>query len=100
MFGPDPNLWKFRCPCCGNIQTAKEFMDLGADPNHVYQGCIGRELQRDQRASHFGSKPARATGKTMPCDYAAFGLFALGGVRYVLSEGGTQIAVFPFAEVA
>lgn len=98
-FGEDPKQWKFRCPACGNIQTLVDFEKAGAEPQSAYQECIGRHLPRAQRASQLGSEPARDTGKKQPCDYAAYGLLPLPGVKPVISENGHRVMVFPFAEV-
>jgi DNA-binding transcriptional regulator YiaG len=41
-FGEHFEDWKFKCPSCGNIASGKEFKDAGAEPNDMYQTCIGR----------------------------------------------------------
>lgn len=96
LFGDDTKEWKFRCPACGNVQTLVDFEKVGAEPQLAYQECIGRKLPTCAR--HFGSTPG-TDGKKSPCDYAAFGLFRLGGTQIVLADNGTKVAVLPFAEI-
>ena len=95
LFGEDRLKWKFKCPCCGNIQTAEDFRkhkENGATPNSVYQECIGR-YENGCRA--FG-KNKKGT-KKFPCDYASYGLFKIGHV--VILSDGKEITVFPFADL-
>jgi hypothetical protein len=95
LFGDDPKKWKFQCPVCGNIQTPEDFKQVGADPQSVYQECIGRHMPKSDRASNFADTPAK-NGNKSPCDYAAYGLFQFG--RKVIPEGGGKpTPVFPFA---
>lgn len=35
-----PN-WRFKCPCCGRINTADEFDKVGLDVEDASQFCIG-----------------------------------------------------------
>ena len=46
-FGNDAKKWAFKCPSCGNIQTAQDFIDNGIDSpeNKVYFNCIGRYVK-------------------------------------------------------
>ena len=95
LFGPDPRAWTFRCPVCGNLQTLLDFEHLGADPQSAYQECIGRHMEK--RATDFATV-AYDGDRRMPCDYAAYGLLAANGVRFVIpEEGGKPIKVFPFS---
>lgn len=43
-FGDDAKQWAFKCPSCGNTQTAQMFLDhkIEAPENKVYYSCIGR----------------------------------------------------------
>jgi hypothetical protein len=41
-FGVDKEKWAFKCPACGHIQTVKDFIDIGVNPEHVNFNCIGR----------------------------------------------------------
>ena len=91
LFGSDPLMWRFRCPVCGNCQTGTDFKRVGAEPQSVYQECIGRYLPKP--ATDLASKPG-ANGKKSPCDYAAYGLFRSG--INVITESGKPVAVFPF----
>jgi hypothetical protein len=96
LFGDDPRNWKFRCPVCGNVQVLTDFEAIGVEPQMAYQECIGRHLK--DRASGLGTNAA-SDGSTSPCDYAAYGLFYLGGMPKVVPDGGGKpVAVFPFAE--
>lgn len=57
LFGKDILTWRFKCPRCGTIATGQDFKDAGANPNDMYEHCIGR------------FDPNRG------CDWAAYGLF-------------------------
>lgn len=43
-FGEDAKQWKFKCPACGHIQCAQDFIDAKIEnpENKVYFSCIGR----------------------------------------------------------
>jgi hypothetical protein len=43
-FGDDPEKWAFKCPNCGNIQTAQDFLNhmIEFPKSKVYNSCIGR----------------------------------------------------------
>ena len=78
--------WQFECPSCKRIQNVtefKQFEDMGANPNSVYQKCLGRFTG----------------GKSGPhkCDWAAFGLFS--GPDFVVMPDGTKTPVFEFANL-
>ena len=73
-FGLDFKNWKFKCPNCGNIASGAEFKEAGAEPNAIYQECIGRYV------------------KGKGCDWAAYGLFDICTVKV---DG---IPVFEFAD--
>lgn len=47
FFGEDPKDWAFKCPVCGNIQTAKDFIkhNIEEPENKVYFSCIGRYVK-------------------------------------------------------
>lgn len=64
-FGDDPKAWAFVCPACGDIASAQDFIDAGADPVAIGQHCIGREL----------GALAKPPTHTRGCDWAAYGLF-------------------------
>ena len=46
-FGKDPKKWSFKCPHCGESQTAQDFIDNGIEEpeNKVYFSCIGRYVE-------------------------------------------------------
>ena len=94
-FGEDEFQWKFRCPICGNIQSAEDFRkykNVGAKPGSAYQECIGRYLPDSFRA--FGTNKKGA--KKSPCDYASYGLFNIG--NRVKLANGEEVIAFPFAD--
>ncbi|MEG1562184.1 MAG: VVA0879 family protein [Bacteroides sp.] len=78
-FGGNFEDWKFKCPSCGNIASGKEYKEAGAEPNDMYQNCIGR-----------------FNGKTKGCDWAAYGLFDICTVHIQHDDG--LVPVFDFAE--
>jgi hypothetical protein len=92
LFGPDPVNWKFVCPACGRVNTGQEFKDLGADPNEMYQSCIGRVNGKMNPPTD----AVKASGEG--CNWAAFGLLkTLGKGRIVITDDGYEVQVFDFA---
>lgn len=87
LFGADIMKWQFVCPACGNIQTMKDFKALGADPQLVYQSCIGR---------HHKPMAKLVKGK-QPCDWAAYGLLNFCPIL-VSRDDGEAVRVFGFNE--
>jgi predicted RNA-binding Zn-ribbon protein involved in translation (DUF1610 family) len=90
LFGPDARDWKFKCPACGHVQTARDFKAANADPNQVYFNCLGRYLPNPRSA--FGHN--RKDAPKQPCDYTSGGLLRIG--RQVEMDGKVH-NVFPFA---
>lgn len=78
-FGDDAKTWAFKCPHCGNVQTAQDFIDHGhADQkDNVYFNCIGRYV------------PGKG------CNWTLGGLFKINKVS-VLKDA----QVFPVFEIA
>ena len=72
LFGKDKLDWKFRCPYCGHIQTPREFMTVGLNPQSAYLSCVG-------------------------CKWTIGGLINVGG-RYVIDDSYTPRLIFEFAE--
>jgi hypothetical protein len=66
-FGPEPRFWKFECPTCFDVSCAQDWLDLGLDPKHLGQDCIGRFLGALKKP-----KPTNERG----CDWCAYGLFS------------------------
>jgi hypothetical protein len=92
LFGPDPVNWKFVCPACGRVNTGREFKDFGADPNEMYQSCIGRVNGKMNPPT----EEVKAAGEG--CNWAAFGLFGtLDKGRIVIADDGDEVEVFDFA---
>lgn len=92
LFGPDPLDWRFQCPICGRVYTAREHMEAGSSgPNSAYQECIGRYL----KAGPFDPKKGNENG----CDWCAFGLFGTVGKGLIVeAEDGSVVEAFRFAE--
>lgn len=82
-FGPDPSLWRFRCPVCGHVATPEDFRQANADPQRAATECIGRVT---------GKGDPNQGG---PCNYAAFGLIRLGDR---IHNDGNVLHVLPFAK--
>lgn len=86
LHGDNPLDWKFQCPSCQRVQTARDFppyKDRGANANDAYQKCLGRYTG----------------GRSGPhgCDWCSFGLFA-GPDFVVAEEDGKEVPVFPIFE--
>lgn len=80
-FGADRREWKFKCPQCGGIQSAQDFIDAGVESpeSKFYFSCIGRWV--DGRG----------------CDWTLGGLFQIHEAE-VITNDGEICPVFEFAE--
>lgn len=88
-FGKDILRWRFVCPGCGHVASGQDFKDAGAEPNAMYQECIGRY--------HNGKSWSRGKyPKGGPCDYAAYGLLPIAPI--LVTRDGKEYAAFAFAE--
>ncbi|NUT90802.1 MAG: hypothetical protein HOY78_02115 [Saccharothrix sp.] len=96
LFGDDPRFFAFRCPNCGDVACAQDFIDAGADPDRVGVECIGRSLGAIGPKSdrHDSGRSAAKRG----CDWAAYGLFP--GPWAVEYETGKFFRSFPLATLA
>lgn len=81
LYGKDHLDWKFKCPACGNVQTARMFKDAGIDPNLVYSNCASRHN----------------LGGRKDCKWTTGGLLNVGG-RYVIDRKCRPVLIFEFAD--
>jgi hypothetical protein len=89
-FGDDFTNWRFKCPACGHVASGQDFKDLGANPNDMYQVCIGRVNGK-------GTDGTEGKDEGNGCNWAAYGLFGtLGKGRIVINED-KEVQVFDFA---
>ena len=89
-FGHVAGDWQFVCPSCGNVQTMRQFRELGVgDDNLAYYNCIGRYDGKNFETT-MGTKPG-------PCNYTGGGLFGLNPVAVIHPETGDILHVFAFA---
>lgn len=87
-FGADRLDWKFVCPSCGHIASAREYLDAGAPAGAIAFSCIGRWIKGTDAKKTF----MHGGG---PCVYAGGGLF---GLNPVTIEGGEESnQMFDFA---
>jgi hypothetical protein len=86
LFGDDMLTWRFVCPSCGNVQTAKEFTDRNLDPNLAYFNCLGRHDGKGDTNKIFSGK--------RPCNYTSGGLFDLRPIEVV--REGEVVKTFAF----
>lgn len=95
-FGSNTEAWRFVCPACGRINTGREFRELDAEPNDMYQTCIGRHNGKGaEGAKHKPGTPPPEFG----CNWAAFGLLGtLGKGDVVVTDEGKEVEVFSLAE--
>jgi len=81
-FGSNTKKWKFKCPRCGTIQTAEDFVDANVSKDKIgsYLGfsCIGRFT------------------KKKGCDWTLGGLLHIHTLE-VISENGVINPYFEFA---
>jgi hypothetical protein len=90
LFGDDRNKWTFVCPACGNVQTIKDFDNIGCVSELAWCHCIGR---------HDGINMNTVMGQGKPCNYTANGLFYIGHtiVITVDADGTTHnVGVFDY----
>ena len=78
-FGNDAKNWAFKCPSCGNIQTANDFIKHKIDEpeSKVYYNCIGRYV------------------KGVGCDWSLGGFFNINKVSVM-----KDAKIFPVFEMA
>lgn len=101
LFGADPRQWKFKCSCCGHVQTIGDFIelrDLGlwdGDILIAYHSCIGRY---DSRIKEKDLGKFFAEGKS-PCDYTLGqgGGGLISPAKIVVDDDDTEHKVFEFA---
>lgn len=90
-FGEKTTDWKFVCPACGHVASGQDFKDAGAEPNAIYQKCIGRLNSKGT---------SNGKNKGVGCNWAAYGLLGnLGKGRTVITPEGKEIEVFDFADI-
>lgn len=96
LYGEKSGDWKFKCPVCETVQTARDFVNAGLSKEEASSSiaieCIGRYLPVKQKA--IGEKKII---KGKPCNYAGYGLFRLNPVEIEMSDGSKQYA-FAFAD--
>ncbi len=87
LFGSDKMKWRFKCPSCGYVASAQDWIDAG-DEKHtmIAFSCIGRLT---------GSTKKMFDKTGGPCNYAGGGLFGLNPVKIVLK--GEIHSFFEFA---
>lgn len=84
LFGPNKRDWAFRCPLCGQVQSVRDFLRHGLDPQgKVFNTCLGGLLSPSLL-------PPRRR-----CDLAFERLEGLALVFVIYK--GKNIPVFPFA---
>lgn len=72
-FGENRLEWRFKCPSCGYVSAAGDWVSLNAK-NSIATSCIGR-FTSPPSTNSIGSKK-----QGEPCNYAGFGLFKLNPV--------------------
>lgn len=91
LFGEDRKKWQFVCPNCGNIQSLKDFENIGMKTEeavkYVYFSCIGRFIENAK--GNLGNK-------LKPCNYTNGGFFNLAKLT-VVNPDGDESPVFDFA---
>jgi hypothetical protein len=84
LYGDDRRDWKFKCPVCGNVATARDYEMAGASEGTVGFSCLGRWT--GATSSFNGSAP---------CNYAGGGLIRLNPI-FILTESGHKHNLFDF----
>lgn len=82
-FGPETHKWKFKCPHCGEAQSAEDLVAAGVDKADVQKyigfSCIGRFT------------------KERGCDWTLGGFFKIHELE-IVTEDGTHHPHFDLAE--
>ena len=81
LYGKERLDWKFKCPFCGHVQTARMFKNAGMNPHLAYTNC----------ASRYG------LGGKKTCKWTIGGLLRVGG-RYVIDDKYCPRLIFEFAD--
>lgn len=89
LFGEDMMDWRFVCPVCGHVATARDYKESGAPQSAVAFSCIGRWLESSREAFSKDDGPG-------PCNYAGGGLFRCNPVKIE----GIDVQAFQFAPFA
>ena len=87
-FGSDRKEWKFKCPVCGHVAFAKDWLTAGSDENGIAFSCVGRWLPKCRDAIYGKGKG--------PCNYSGGGLFQLNPVHIEYDDGSIR-QTFEFA---
>lgn len=86
------NLWKFKCPACGFVQSFEDFIKAGATEDEslgmIGFSCIGRVME--EKGQFLGDKK-------QPCNYAGGGLIGLNPIT-IITPDGKKHNYFDFAE--
>lgn len=90
-FGEDRLTWRYVCPVCGHVASAKEWQTVGAPHGSVAFACVGRWTE--------GAKEAFKDEGDGPCTYTGGGLFQLNPLR-VKYPDGESTTWFDFAEAS
>ena len=90
-FGLDKMGWRFVCPCCGFVASARDYEAAGAPETAVAFSCVGRWAGAAREAFEAGKR------RPGPCNYAGGGLFGLNPVT-VTVEGAPDHHMFEFAD--
>jgi len=88
LYGEDKTNWKFKCPSCGYVATAKDWQAASAPEGAVAFSCVGRYTESRQE---IGSKEGG------PCNYTGGGLFKLNPIEVVFDDG-SEGSFFDFAD--
>jgi len=82
LFGADMNLWRFKCPHCGNVMSMVKARAMTEEQKvalrrgwSIEQECIGRYVDAG-------------------CNWCAYGLFS--GPHFVVRANGDKTPVFAF----
>lgn len=84
---------RFRCPSCGYVQTAEDFLTAGWSVAQIDTqlgfSCIGRRLPAAECQEAFMGGPG-------PCNYAGGGLIRIAPIRVMI--GDEERYTFDFAD--
>lgn len=90
LFGPTLLDWRFVCPVCGHVATARDWKAAGAPEGAIGFSCVGRYLDKC---------PALSTREGPgPCDYSGGGLIGLNPLALRFTPDSEPHRFFAFAE--
>lgn len=95
-FGPDPTLWQFICPSCGQVQSMLDWVSYGCPARavdiNIAFNCVGTQVRRTYSGAEVVDfmEPTRGYG----CVYIGAGLWRVSPVTVTIGDFERQLFEF------